>query len=208
MFYTFHTHRSAGPVLHTNTLLTHTPQHPPPHTHTQEKKMQTLKHYCSMNQKERNALRTIMEVYPNVFCMHRMCSLTHTYSHLHTHEGQNKTGCPGVGVCACLSLGVCACLSLRVCLFVSLTHTRRSKSKALSTSSSPLPRCACVCLFVSLSVHTHTQCSGIYTRICVRVCVRVYTHTHTYANTYANTYTNTRTHTRTQTLVGCHDARP
>ena len=24
--------------------------------------MQTLKHYCSMNQKERNALRTIMEV--------------------------------------------------------------------------------------------------------------------------------------------------
>jgi hypothetical protein len=29
---------------------------------THEKKIQTLKHYCSMNQKERNALRTIMEV--------------------------------------------------------------------------------------------------------------------------------------------------
>ena len=28
----------------------------------QDKKIQTLKHYCAMNQKERNALRTIMEV--------------------------------------------------------------------------------------------------------------------------------------------------
>ena len=34
----------------------------------QDKKIQTLKHYCAMNQKERTALRTIMEVRPPLAC--------------------------------------------------------------------------------------------------------------------------------------------
>jgi len=165
-----------------------------------------------MNQKERNALRTIMEVYSDVFSIDRMCSLTHISTLTHTHGSNQKAA--RVCVCACLSLCVflfvsacvpvclcvCACLSLRVCLFVSarvpvcLTHAHTQvKIKSLVDiiiAAAQVCECLPVCVSHSLCVHTHIHNA------------QRYTHTHMYA------LTRTHTHTRTQTLdVVCHDAR-